>query len=59
MNEAHFLRTRNGGHKKALASRSPTELCPVSIPATGGSSWARDQNHATAATLVAAMTPDP
>ena len=27
LNGAHFLRTRNGGHRKALPPRSPTKLC--------------------------------
>ena len=30
-NEAHFLKTRNGGHRKAFVSRSPTGLCSVSV----------------------------
>ena len=30
LNEAHFLRTRNLGHRKALAPRSPRGPCPVS-----------------------------
>ena len=32
LNEAHFLKIRSGGHRKACAPRSPTGLCPVSFP---------------------------
>ena len=31
LNEACFLRTGNGGHRKALTPWSPTWLCPVSL----------------------------
>lgn len=31
VNEVHFLRTSNGGHRKALVPRNPIELCPVSV----------------------------
>ena len=31
LNGAHFLRTRNGGHRKAYVLRSPTGLCLVTI----------------------------
>ena len=30
LNEAHFLKTRNGGHSKAFVSRSPTGPCLIS-----------------------------
>ena len=31
LNETHFLRTRNGGHRKTFVPRSPAGLCTVSI----------------------------
>ena len=31
LNEAHFLRIRNGGHRKAFASRNPAGPCLVSL----------------------------
>ena len=30
--KAHFLKTRNGGHRKAFVPRSPTGPCLVSLP---------------------------
>ena len=32
LNEAHFLKTRDGGHRKAFVPRSPTGPCLVIIP---------------------------
>ena len=36
--EAHFLRTRNGGHRKACMPSSPTGLCLVSEGHSPGAS---------------------
>ena len=33
LNEAHFLKARNGGHRNAFVPRTPTGPCSVSVVA--------------------------